>query len=154
MESLTCGPWHVKVDREATVRAHAAMRSGGAEECRCGPCKNFAAQRPIEYPSGFLDLLSRLGIDRNREIEVYAFESERADGLEYCGWFYFVGFVEADPTEPDRANGPYPYAFRYYLKNGPAYAVEQFANLPVSRVKFQFLCLPWTKGFSPATPPG
>jgi hypothetical protein len=121
--------------------------------CQCQTCKNYAAQKPISFPSDFLDLLSRLGIDPNEEIEVYEMEPGDPQGVEYYGWFYFVGHVEADAGAPDPGKGPLVTEFSYYLAAGPAYAVEQFAELPVSRVQFQCLRLPWAKGFSPGESP-
>jgi hypothetical protein len=153
MESLTYKWWRADFDREATIRAHAAMPAGGAEECKCQTCKNYSTQKPVRFPDDFLELLTRLGIDPNKEIEVYEMEPDDPHGVEYFGWYYFVGHVEADAGAPDPANGPLVTEFSYYLAAGPAYAVEQFTDQPVSRVEFQCLRLPWAKGFSPGKSP-
>jgi hypothetical protein len=153
MDSLTYRWWRADFDREATIRAHAAMPSGGAEDCNCQTCKNYVAQKPVPFPLDFLELLSRLGIDPNKEIEVYEMEPDAPRGVEYYGWYYFVGHVEVEPEAPDPGNGPIVTEFSYYLAPGRAYAVEQFADQPVSRVEFQCLRLPWAKGFSPGKSP-
>jgi hypothetical protein len=153
MDSLTYKWWRAEFDREATLRAHAAMPTGGAESCICQTCKNYVAQKPVPFPSDFLEVLSKLGIDPNKEIEVYEMEPDYPRGVEYHGWFYFVGHVEADAGAPDPANGPIVTEFSYYLASGPAYAVKQFADFTVSRVEFQCLRLPWAKGFSPDVSP-
>ena len=66
MDSLKYNWWRAEFDREATLRAHAAMPSGGAESCICQTCKNYAAQKPVPFPSDFLELLSRLGMTRTK----------------------------------------------------------------------------------------
>ena len=149
MDSLRVGPWRAEFDRDATVRAHAAMPTGGAETCKCKPCRNYVAQKPVPFPSDFLELLLRLGIDANKEIEVYEMDTDDPHGVEYFGWFYFIGLVEADAGAPDPGNGALVTEFSYYLAAGPAYAVEQFTDQPVARLEFQCLRLPWAKGFAP-----
>ena len=153
MDTLTYSGWCANFDRGATIRAHAAMPTGGAETCKCRSCRNYAAQKPVPFPPDFLDLLSRLGIDANKEIEVYEMEPDDPQRVECYGWFYFVGEVEPDAGAPDPANGPIATEFAYYLAPGPAYAVQQFGDYPVSRVEFRCLRLPWAKGFSPGKSP-
>ena len=150
IDSLHLGFWRADFDRDATLRAHAAMPTD-RRTCQCLTCKNYMAQKPTPFPSDFLDLLSRLGIDPNKEIEVYEMQPDDPQGIEYYGWFYFVGDVVADAGSPNPANGPIVTEFSYHLAPGPAYAVAQFGDLPVSRVEFQCLRLPWATGFSPTT---
>jgi hypothetical protein len=71
MEELRLGDQIARYDRDATVAAYALMPSGGAERCGCVHCRNFAAQRDTVYPSEFRDLLKKLGIDPNKEGEIY-----------------------------------------------------------------------------------
>jgi hypothetical protein len=82
----------VRYDREATVAAYNVVLLGDADRCNCVYCRNFAAQRANVYPPDFRALLDKLGIDPNKEGEVYdaagPFELRiRPTG----GWFYFVG---------------------------------------------------------------
>ena len=128
MDSLRYGSRRAGFDRGATLRAHASMPTGGAERCACQTCKNYAAQKPVPFPADFLELLSRLGIDPNKEIEVFEMEPDDPQGVEYYGWFYFVGHVDAGAGAPDPENGSTATKFSYYLSPGPAYAVEQFAD--------------------------
>jgi hypothetical protein len=152
MDSLRHGVWRAEFDRDATIQAHAAMTTGGANRCNCQTCKNYTAQKPVPFPSDFLDLLLRLGIDPNKEIEVYEMEPDDPQGVEYYGWFYFVGEVEANAGAPD-GNGIIASKFTYHLSPGPAYAVQQFGDHPVSRVEFRCLRLPWANGLSPGKSP-
>jgi hypothetical protein len=90
MEQIQLGDQTIRYDRKQTVRAYAKLKSGGAERCGCDACRNFAAQRSTAYPENFHRLLDLLGIDPEKEGEVYE------NGVEgpqrtYSGWFYFVG---------------------------------------------------------------
>jgi hypothetical protein len=135
LESLTHGPYRVEFDREATVRAYAAMGCGGAEKCTCEGCQNFARHRPIPYPLEFLGLLERLGIDSNREIEPYELGPNNDHAIDYAGWFYFYGTAEG---QGQLEIGP----FTYFFQPGPAYAVKEFDSSPICRVEFLHLWLP------------
>jgi hypothetical protein len=129
METITYGPWQITLDRAATVAAHAVMPTGGAEECSCSDCANFARQKPMRYPQEFLDLLERLGIDPNLEIEVWSWETERMDSRQYAGWFYFIGHVEGQGL---RNVG----SFEWFLSEGPNFMVKEFEGQPISKVEF------------------
>jgi hypothetical protein len=141
------GDWLITFDREATARAHAAMQHGGADDCGCNSCRNFSLQKPVTYPAEFLDVLDRLGVDPTREIEVVCYDNENESGQEYHGWFYFVGHAKCDTVAVREG------AFTYYFMEGPAYAVPEFEGLPVSRVEFAYLHLPWANGITASTPP-
>jgi hypothetical protein len=97
MEELRLGDQLIRHDREATIAAYSTLSSGGADRCTCIYCRNFAAQRATVYPPAFLMPLDQLGIDPNKEGEVFdvvgpADWKVRPTG----GWFYFVGeLVEA-----------------------------------------------------------
>jgi hypothetical protein len=71
MLELCLGDQVIRYDREATVAAYCAVRSGGADRCSCVYCRNFAAQRANVYPPDFRALLDQLGIDPNKEGEAY-----------------------------------------------------------------------------------
>ena len=136
MKTIGFGLWTVTFDRKATTAAHTAMKSGGAEECRCGDCANFARQKPAPYPKEFLDLLNALGIDPQREIEVYnQYCIYEGEFLDYAGWFYFVGHVEGEGFLESGL-------FKWYLMEGPNYKVPEFEQKPVSRVEFHDFRLP------------
>ena len=142
MNEFQFGNYRVHFDADQTRAAHADMQGGGAERCICAECKNFSTQKPVRYPDDFLSLLRRLGIDPDREVEVFGFPATDPRVVNYFGWFYFVGSVDPDES----SSPPYsraPTKFRYYLVNGPAFRVPQFGSGPVSRVEFECLDLPW-----------
>ena len=81
------------------------MKSGGAERCGCSYCRNFAAQRGTVYPKSFRVLLDQLGIDPEKEDEVYDFGSE-GPLKGYGGWFYFAGeLIEPGERMTDAGSG-------------------------------------------------
>ena len=137
MEKVEFGPWRITVDREATIRIHAAMPAGSALGCKCVSCENFARHKPIPYPPESLELLHRLGIDPNKEIESYETMSDE-HGVLYAGWFYFVGTFEDHETAPVVTDD-----FGYHLGHGQNWNVEQYKDLTVGRVEFYNLHLPW-----------
>jgi hypothetical protein len=71
MTELRVGDQTIRFDREATASVYTTVDRGGAEECGCVFCKNFAAQRTLVYPDSFSAVLHQLGIDPDKEGEVY-----------------------------------------------------------------------------------
>jgi len=136
VEEFRLGDQVIRYDREATAAAYNAVPLGDADRCTCVYCRNFAAQRANVYPPDFRALLEQLGIDPNKEGEVYdvagPFElSIRPTG----GWFYFVGgFIEKG--ERLIQTGDFQYWFQPSFPRPPACfgervaAVEFAAKIP------------------------
>ena len=92
MQEVQFGDQVVRFDRHRTRTAYSAIPMGDPERCGCSYCINFAAQRPSAYPADFRSLLEQIGIDPEKEGEVY--EAGREGDLRtYGGWFYFAGEV-------------------------------------------------------------
>jgi hypothetical protein len=110
MEQIKLGDQTVRYDREQTRKAYSTMKSGGAERCGCSDCRNFAAQRSPVYPKNFRALLDQLGIDPEKEDEVYDCGPE-GPLRAYGGWFYFAGeLIEPGERMTDAGSG-----FQYYF---------------------------------------
>jgi hypothetical protein len=112
MEEFRLGDQLIRYDREATVAAYSSVPSSGTDRCGCVHCRNFAAQREIVYPPEFRATLTLLGIDPNKEGEVYdkvgPFDLRiRPTG----GWFYFVGDL-IKPGERLMQDGKFQYWFQ------------------------------------------
>ena len=74
-------------------------------------CLNFAAQRKTAFPQPFRQLLDQLGIDQEKEGEVYECGAE-GSLRNYGGWFYFVGeLIQAG----ERLSELPPSGFQYYF---------------------------------------
>lgn len=94
------GGWLVEVDRQATQRAYLVCR-GGADDCTCVHCMNFAAARDLVYPPAMLDLLEQLGINPRCEAEVDDLAPSEDGRRLSRGWFHFVGSVVAEGAGPE-----------------------------------------------------
>jgi len=137
MDTLYIGDHIIRYDREQTRKAYSAMRGGDAERCGCSYCKNFAAQRRTVYPEHFRVLLDQLGIDPEKEGEVYEYGPE-GSLRGYGGWFYFVGeLIKAGERMIDPTGG-----LRYFFADakslprpsvdfgGSILAIEFLTKLP------------------------
>jgi hypothetical protein len=87
-KQLQIGDQIVIYDRERTEKAYAGIKAGDAD--RCSYYRNFAAQRSAAYPENFGRLLNQLGIDVDKEGEVYECGSNGSLWL-YGRWFYLSG---------------------------------------------------------------
>ena len=138
MGQLQSGDQIIRYDREQTRKAYSAMKGGNAERCGCSSCRNFAAQRATAYPENFRLLLERLGIDPEKEGEVYECGPDGPLRV-YGGWFYLVGeLIKAGERMTDATAG-----FQYFFRDAK--------RLPSAKVDFgrnvlaiEFLTkLPW-----------
>jgi len=90
---LRLGDQLIRFDRAMTVKAYEGITEGGADECTCGFCQKFRKSRAIVYPAAFLSLLEELGIDRNKEGEVYENYTDEQGICNFGGWFFFTGQI-------------------------------------------------------------
>lgn len=89
MEELHLGDQMARFDRDATVATYNLLSSRGAERCNCIHCRNFAAQRATAYPESFRALLLRIGIDPNKEGEVFDMVGPFEDRIRPTGGWLF-----------------------------------------------------------------
>jgi hypothetical protein len=138
MEQLHSGDQTIRYDREQTGRAYAELKSGDAERCGCSYCRNFAAQRSMVYPENFRRLLNQLGVDAEKEGEVYECGPEGSMRV-YGGWFYLVGeLIEAGERMTDSGSG-----FQYYFVD-TKHLPKPSANFGQSVLAIEFSTkLPW-----------
>jgi hypothetical protein len=136
MEELRLGDQLLRYDREATIAAYKLLTTGGAERCNCIHCRNFAAQRATVYPENFRTLLLRLGIDPNKEGEVFDMVGPYEDRLRPTGgWFYFVGEL-LEKGEKRISDGDFHYWFQPSFPCPPkcfgdkVAAIEFVTNIP------------------------
>jgi hypothetical protein len=132
MEELRLGDQLARFDREATAAAYELLPSGGAERCNCVYCRNFAAQRATAYPESFRALLLRIGIDPNKEGEVFDMVGPFGDRIRPTGgWFYFVGEL-VDKGEKLISGGEFQYWFQPAFPRPPACFGERVAAIEFS----------------------
>ena len=140
MTRLTLGDQEIEYDRELTVAAYREIHLSEPKRCGCAGCRNFIAQRASAYPKQFVDLLSELGIDADKEGEVYESGGDAAIIHMYGGWFYFVGRLVVAGEYLLEA-GP----FRYFIGTRFPPPPKAFAGQPVLTVEFM-TSLPWVIG--------
>jgi hypothetical protein len=93
MKLLEYGRSVISSDVDATRTAYQGLVMGSPEECGCEPCLNFAAQRNAIYPPAALALFESLGIQSNREEEIYHRGRVELGRHLYGGWFHLVGSI-------------------------------------------------------------
>ena len=133
MEILELPGWRIEYDRDATVAAHSRTPSTGPETCGCDPCRNWAATRERLLVVEFRQLLMRLGVPFDREVEVYH-NARLNNGLHsYGAWYHFVGRVLYGELEcsPNIAFG----GLGFFFHSKPALLAEGFSELPVAQLE-------------------
>ena len=139
MQRLQLGDQVILYDVARTRDAYAKMTSGDAERCGCAYCRNFAAQRSVAYPENFLQSLILLGINPDKEGEIYECGSE-SSLWRYDGWFYLSGqLLEAGERLTDAGSG-----FQFYFVDArrlPKPATDFGEN--ILAIEFCGAKLPW-----------
>lgn len=98
MLTIELRKWSVDCEPDLTAEAYALMDSGGAEQCGCEECFNFAVVRHLIYTPDLLELFDCMGIDPLLEAEVER-ESCVAEGRHgYRARFYLVGSIASGPV--------------------------------------------------------
>jgi hypothetical protein len=111
MKQIHLGDQIIGYDPKRTRTAYAAMKNGSAERCRCPYCQNFIAQRSTVYPENFRLLLDQLGIDPEKEGEVYE-GAPVGSIMAYAGWFYLAGEL----IEPGERMTDAGFGFQYFFR--------------------------------------
>jgi hypothetical protein len=111
MTAIQVGDQTIRYDRDATAAIYVSLQHGFAENCGCLFCKNFAAQRNLVYPASFKALLEQLGIDPNKEAEVFEYGPVEDGYHLYGGWFYFVGEMVKAGERNSNAGGQFEFWF-------------------------------------------
>ena len=91
MTTIKFRDWELIVDKELTKKTYEKVKIGGVESCPCNECKNFAHNRENIYPQEIKNLLTDLGIDYDKECEVWHYCKDELGRHCYSGWFHFKG---------------------------------------------------------------
>ena len=148
MEQIHLGDQIIRYDAQETRKAYAAMNSGSPERCGCVYCRNFVAQRDTIYPKKFRLLLDQLGIDPEKEGDVFE-GSPEGSLVGYSGWFYLAGeLIEAGERMTDAGPG-----FQYFFRR--SYRPVALADFGEEVLALEFLTrLPWVISDEPEWPTG
>lgn len=91
MKEIKYRDWTLRVVEVETQRIYKELKQSGAESCGCTSCLNFIKLREEAYPDEVKLLISNLGIDIQKEIEISDFGSLEDGRHFYSGWFHFKG---------------------------------------------------------------
>ena len=100
VQTIALQKWAVDNEPDLTREAYAQIECGGAEDCGCEACFNFATARHLVYSPEVLEFLDWLGIDP--QLEACARHDARlAKGRHrYTVSFYLVGRIASGPATP------------------------------------------------------
>jgi hypothetical protein len=100
MQTVALHKWAVDNEPDLTREAYAQIECGGAEDCGCEACFNFATTRHLVYSAEVLEFLEWLGIDP--QLEACARHEARLAGgaHRYTVSFYLVGRIARGPATP------------------------------------------------------
>ena len=118
MTEMRVGDQTIRYDRDATEAVYGTLEHGDAEECGCTFCKNFAVQRELIYPASFRALLEQLGVDPNKEGEIFECGPVKDGCHLYGGWFYFVGDMVTAGERNHNAPDSHQFEF-FFTSTGP-----------------------------------
>jgi hypothetical protein len=93
MKTLKYETWVIEYD-DALTRSIYRNITGGTKTCTCLYCDNFSCARDSVYPDDFKKLLDQLGIDPEKETEVFQYNRISPGWHLYGGWFHFVGSIK------------------------------------------------------------
>jgi hypothetical protein len=133
------------VDVETTRRIFSQLATGGAEECGCLHCRNFARARELAFPRPLRSALESAGIDWRKESEAVHYYREPGVGHIYDVWVNFIGTVETGgpfAIPPDHDAGPTVQITAYNDADHYTPKSALFDGRTVGRIKVQ-VALPW-----------
>jgi len=127
-------------DRAATILAYGRTERGGADTCDCAGCRNFRVARAEAFPTEFLALLDKLGVDPRKDAEVYHNARLAPGRHDYGGWYHFVGTLDQTGDFPpvDLGNG-----FSVWMSHASAPRLPSLEGMQVVRVEFHADAVPW-----------
>ena len=149
MDIAQIGRWKIQCDPEATREAFLRVPHGSPESCGCADCLNFAAARHRAYPSPVLSIFNQLGIDSQKESEIWHTHRDEKGLHHYGGFFHFIGAIESGRDAMVKMNGhgtydfePIGELFEWGLTSETALVPNSFAGSPV--IQFEFAArIPW-----------
>ena len=127
-------------DRDATILAYGRTERGGADTCNCAGCRNFRLARAESFPTEFLALFDKLGIDPRKDAEVYHNARVAPGRHDYGGWYHFVGTLDqtGDFSPVDLGGG-----FTVWMCHASAPRLPSLDGMGVVQLEFHAEAVPW-----------
>jgi hypothetical protein len=132
--------WKYRADRDATILAYGRTETGGADKCDCAGCRNFRAARVDCFPPEFIALLDQLGIDPNKDAEVYHNARTAPGRHDYGGWYHFIGALDEMGDSPSVKLGP---DFSVWMCPASAPRLPSLEGKQVVQLEFHAEAVPW-----------
>jgi hypothetical protein len=129
---LDVGGYSLEVDAPATAAAY-ARGVNGPETCGCWYCRNWVAGRDRLLPAEVADLLGKLGVPRDGEVEVWQVPGD-GHPHGYGGWYTCVGRIVSAPPEASREFALGGWHLRFVSE--VSYAVKAFDDQAVFQLQF------------------
>lgn len=137
---MQLGDWEFTNDAEATERAYAQASQGGAEECGCQTCRNYAAVRERVLPGAFVTFLRSVGVDPRKEGEAYHCAQVARGQHHYGGWYHFIGHLQKTGDFPMIEATP---VFKFFLCRAHAPHLKPLDGQELVEVGFEASAVPW-----------
>lgn len=90
MEIVGYRDWILAVDKEQTEAVYQQVEMAGTQSCICDTCKYFETIADEVYPDEIKQLFKKLGVDVNKNYEVFDLEGEKNERC-FHGVFHFKG---------------------------------------------------------------
>ncbi|HYF02416.1 MAG TPA: hypothetical protein VEC36_03500 [Patescibacteria group bacterium] len=133
--------WTFAVDKQLTESIYANVLKGGAEECGCSMCRNYIQYRRNIYPIEIEQLFQNLGIDINKDFEIYH-NTRLAQNLHsYGGWYNFAGKILKENESKIAVINPY-FSIGFVQIDKPSVTFFENIKLPIVQVEIYF-DIPW-----------
>jgi hypothetical protein len=136
MEFITVSGIDFYCDREATQEIYKLVPMGSAAKCGCPDCLHFISVRAEVHPPEALAIFNALGIDPQKESELYI-----SAGNVYGGWYHFVGEVVNYKQDYFELELSANYGLMFFPQS--KLVPNEFNCAPLSQLDF------WVKNISP-----
>jgi len=132
--------WEFQYDPELTSNAYKEICSVFIWQCNCSSCQNFNVIREEIYPEQFKDLLKSLGINPEKEAEIYHIKKTGFKKHLYGGWFHFAGKFTKNDCPEKMFN--LTESFQISLTDKVQLVPEILTKHPVLQLEFKTV-IPW-----------
>ncbi|CEG21329.1 hypothetical protein BN1080_00236 [Planococcus massiliensis] len=135
MKTVEIGLWTVNIDPEKT-REFYKTHHPITEDCRCRYCENYSLAA-ASFPEHVRMHFDRLGIDPQKEGEVFVGDDDGKDMLLYMGFYHAVGELVEGPKQAVAEES----GLRFHFSEQTDLVPEGFPE-PVLQWEFE-LEVPW-----------
>lgn len=141
MQVIELRKWAVRCEPDLTREAYALMDTGGAEQCGCEECFNFATTRHLLYTPEVLELFDWLGVDPLLEADVRHDTCLGSGRHGYTACFYLVGEIADGPATTTARHGLREESSRESAGSGISVGFSSGGDVPDAFRGLPVVCL-------------